>query len=271
MDGTAYMEFARNVRRCMYNSHICMNDAGELLGDGPLGHGFYQRSVLCGLCSWGACPEFFPSTKCEEVPNSKQSSVSLSLWVHVSTHRPLLEPADFSIPFFARYARYKTDFYNWNLVFLVRRFAFCALSVFGGDQPTIQVFLACILCILSMLAQYYFQPFLHKRYDEFDNMCTFVILLYLIGALIFMNGNLPDWLPTALQLYLFVMTICALIMAGRLFYFELLEYFFCTSGFAITVYAAVLSLPAGSVQSLAPKARYALLTVHTHAYTGTRM
>ena len=77
-----------------------------------------------------------------------------------------------------------------------------------------------------MMAQYYFQPFLHKRYDEFDNMCTFVILLYLIGALIFMNGNLPDWLPTALQMYLFVMTICALIMAGRLFYFELLEYFF---------------------------------------------
>ena len=75
------------------------------------------------------------------------------------------------------------------------------------------------------MAQYYFQPFLHKRYDEFDNMCTFVILLYLIGALVFMNSNLPDWLPAVLQMYLFVMTICALIMAGRLFYLELLEYF----------------------------------------------
>ena len=46
----------------------------------------------------------------------------------------LLHSAQFLRRYCFLYTRYTGDFYNWNLVMLLRRFAFCVLAVFGGLQ-----------------------------------------------------------------------------------------------------------------------------------------
>lgn len=124
------------------------------------------------------------------------------------------------------YVRYQAKYYNWNIVFLLRRLLFCALSVFVSHEPMLQVFFAAIVCILSMLVQYYFQPFLKSEYNTFDNMCTFVILMYLISAFMFQSmadSASETVLRNLIQGLLFLCTFATLGWMLCLFYFETIE------------------------------------------------
>ena len=189
LDGTSYMEFARNIN-CWEGAHIGMVVASVVL----------MVAYVLGV------------------------PLMSFLLMRRARKEHRLHSAQFLRRYCFLYTRYTGDFYNWNLVLLLRRFSFCMLVVFGGEHQSVQVFLGCLVCVLSMVAQFHFEPFLQSRYNLFDNACTFVILMYLLSVLLFMNDILQPWLTNLLQVFVCVNTAIVLGLAGGIFVIELHEH-----------------------------------------------
>jgi hypothetical protein len=91
------------------------------------------------------------------------------------------------------YKKYKTEYWYWELVILLRRFSFSFVSVTLQKEAYVQCGIGCVLCLSAMLAQFTCRPFIEDGLNSLDCLCTFSVLLYIIGGIFFLNDSLPEW------------------------------------------------------------------------------
>ena len=95
-------------------------------------------------------------------------------------------------------------------MFLARRLAFCAISVFLRKQKQMQMMTAVMVCVLSMLSQFVAQPFIERRIDLLDNLATFSVLLYILAGIFFDRLDDSHWLKGVLVVVVLVVNVLVL-------------------------------------------------------------
>ena len=98
------------------------------------------------------------------------------------------------------YKKYKTEYWYWELVILLRRFSFSFVSVTLQKEAYVQCGIGCVLCLSAMLAQFTCRPFIEDGLNSLDCLCTFSVLLTTRcrnGTARFMRGLL--WSSTLLR------------------------------------------------------------------------
>jgi hypothetical protein len=108
------------------------------------------------------------------------------------------------------YKKYKTKFVYWELVILLRRFSLTFISVVFVQLPQTQCFLGALFALTSLVAQFAAQPFQEVGLNVLDCVCNASILLYMIGAIFYLDLDLSTENRDGYEIIIIVLSACEL-------------------------------------------------------------
>ena len=108
------------------------------------------------------------------------------------------------------YKKYKTKYWYWELLILLRRGSFTFISVVFVKVPQTQCFLGALFALTTMVAQYAAQPFQEAGLNYLDCLCNTSILLYMIGAIFYLDPALPATNRDGYELAIIILSACEL-------------------------------------------------------------